>query len=69
MRCTCLQCNHSFDEVAACCPAGAKLTRLLKARPLSTLVTSTGVNNQRELLLVALVSVGGLRKSCLLAAC
>lgn len=54
-----VQSEHSFEEVSACCPAGTKLVRLLKARPLSGLLASTGVATQRELLLVALVRAPG----------
>jgi hypothetical protein len=44
-----------LEEAAGCGPSGAKLAKLLKARPLCTLVATTGVSSQRELLLITLV--------------
>ncbi|WIA08618.1 hypothetical protein OEZ85_008047 [Tetradesmus obliquus] len=49
-----LQRNSTFEEACACGPSGAKLAKLLKARPLCTLLASTGVSSQRELLLITL---------------
>lgn len=51
-----LQHDYTFDEVSAKCAAGAKLCRLVRLRPLTNLLTSTGVNSSRGLLLVTLVS-------------
>ncbi|KAF6263679.1 wings apart-like protein regulation of heterochromatin-domain-containing protein [Scenedesmus sp. NREL 46B-D3] len=49
-----LQSNHSFEEASGCGPSGAKLAKLLRARPLCTLLATTGVTSQRGLLLIAL---------------
>jgi hypothetical protein len=54
-----LQSNHSLDEASSCGPSGAKLAKLLKARPLCTLLATTGVTSQRELLLITLVGAQG----------
>jgi hypothetical protein len=51
-----LQHDYTFDEVSAKSAAGAKLSRLVRLRPLINLLTSTGVNSSRGLLLVMLVS-------------
>jgi hypothetical protein len=58
LLCTCafvLQSNHGLEEASSCGPSGAKLAKLLKARPLCTLLATTGVTSQRELLLLMLV--------------
>lgn len=60
-----LQSNHSLDEASSCGPSGAKLAKLLKARPLCTLLATTGVTSQRELMLITLVSAQGmLQRAC-----
>lgn len=51
-----LQHDYTFDEVSAKSAAGAKLCRLLRLRPLTNLLNSTGVNSSRGLLLITLVS-------------
>lgn len=53
------QSNSTFEEACACGPSGAKLAKLLKARPLCTLLGSTGVSSQGELLLITLVRGDG----------
>lgn len=55
--CCCVQYDYTFDDVAAKSAAGARLCRLVRARPLVNLLASTGVNSTRGLLLVALVSI------------
>jgi hypothetical protein len=54
--CVVLQVDFTFEEVAAKGAAGSKLCRLVRVRPLATLLSSTGVTTSRGLLLVTLVS-------------
>jgi hypothetical protein len=61
-----LQSNHSLEEAAGCGLSGAKLAKLLKARPLCTLLATTGVTSQRELLLITLVSTKQHEARCML---